>query len=91
MSRNSSGNLGPIVPVALQYLYQGSTQVQGPPRQDLSSHSGLISQFEYNSRRNSQPHTCFEQNKYQDLLIILILTVMPRHQVLGFTNFMIYL
>ena len=44
----TSGNLGPIVPVALQYLYQGSTQVQGPPWQELSSHPGFITLFKTN-------------------------------------------
>ena len=37
--KQSSGELGSIVPVALQYLYKGSTTVQGP-QIDTSKASG---------------------------------------------------
>ena len=41
-NKNSSEQLGPIVPVALQYMFMGSTTVQGPNTEAVQDDSEQI-------------------------------------------------
>ena len=90
----TSGNLGPIVPVALQYLYQGSTQVQGPPRQELSSHPGFITLFktninsllDFSNLESYYLYMTWELNKFSNTSVTEFRTVLSFFRASNFRN-----